>query len=183
MKKMVKFLIPAMILAILMSISICAFSGVNEYEKKLIEYLNNPLTVGEKTYHVSEEYKTKAYNYLNRDDVELTQQEAATAEKEMEDLWTKIEKFETTDMTTLTDAQKTTVATEMQHVADVLKLKVTLDLAKDTITLTDNKGAVVADSTTTIKPTGTSSVAVVAVVATVAVVGCALVLNKKRVHG
>ncbi len=181
MKKVLALLLPLVLVVALLSVSVSAFSGINAEEQKLLDYIkNNDVKIGQKTYKVPAEYQTKAYNYLNRDDVNLDETKAEKALTEMKDLWDKTSKMDATSVSALTDAQLQTIADEMQDVADNLNLTVKLDLAKDTVSLVDASGNTVVDNAETIEKTGAVSSVVIAIVAVVTVAGCALVLNKER---
>lgn len=184
MKKVIKLLLPVILIAALLgSINVSALSGINQYEQKLLDYIKNDFKMGQTTYEVAAKYQTYAYNYLNRDDVELTKEQGEAAYAELVDLWQKGAKVKTQSMATMTDAQKADMLKEVQDVADIIGLKATANFATNTLYLTDKYGKVVADNTAEIKQTGASSGVIAAgVVALSAVLGAAYVLDSKKVN-
>lgn len=182
MKKFMAILLPVVLIIALLSVNANAFSGINAGEQQLLDYLkNNPVVLANgRTYVVPADYQTKSYNYLNRDEINLTADNAANALTEMKDLWAKCKTIKSANVTSMTDDEWRMVAKEMQDVANYLNLTVRLDLATRTISLVDRYGKVVADNAETIEKTGASSTVAIAVVAVVSVMGCALVLNKER---
>lgn len=76
MKKFAVIVLAIALLIVPMSISASAESAINEFEKKVLEALDENVKVGDKTFHLPQEYVTQAENFLKT--IDMTEAEAET---------------------------------------------------------------------------------------------------------
>ncbi len=76
MKKLAVIILAIALLLVPMSISASAESAINEFEKKVLESLDENVKVGNKTFHLPQEYITQAENFLKT--IDMTEAQSKT---------------------------------------------------------------------------------------------------------
>ncbi len=76
MKKFAAIILAIALLIVPMSISSSAEGAINEFEKKVLEALDENVKVGDKYFHVPQEYITQAENFLKT--IDMTEAQADT---------------------------------------------------------------------------------------------------------
>lgn len=197
MKKVLKMLIPVLVLAMALAIGANAFSGINSDEQRVLDFIKNikEIQIGRSTYAMKDEYNTHAFNVLNRESVDLTKAQADKLIAIMQELLDMCKKYDTESAQSLTDAQKRDIEKKLQEAAALVNLTANFDTALSKMTIKDSNpsasstvveiaiGETPTKTDPVIKQTGADSFALIGVVAAgLAVIACAYVLNSKRVH-
>jgi hypothetical protein len=159
MKKMKKIISSILALALVAVFCIPAFaaSGINTNEQKLIDEIKNGVKISGKTYNV-DQYKTTLENYLNRDDVDLTEAQASTV---LSDMNKAVALFETESgkaaltsgeikVRDLSTADKNAFVSYVNDAAKALNVTVTWD-ASGVVTIKDAKGNIILQQDPSIK--------------------------------
>lgn len=76
MKKLAAIILAIALLIVPMSISASAEGAINEFEKKVLNALDENVKVGDKYFHVPQEYITQAENFLKT--IDMTEAESET---------------------------------------------------------------------------------------------------------
>lgn len=134
-------------------------------------------------------YVTQAQNYLASSSVTVTADQATTIKAKITEA--KTTAGSVTSLASLSADQKTAIAADLADAGNAIGVKVTFNATANSITATDSTGKVVFDaaldsattsSSTVVKATGATmntSIYIIAVLA-MALVGCGIVVSKKR---
>lgn len=165
------------------TLSFSAFAAnLDANKQKVLDAVSQSITVDGKKVELPAEYKTQAENYLKRDDVEITADQADAVVEQIDAAIEVVKKSGVTDLAKLSSADKAKIADKVQAAAAIVELKVVFDSAKNTITITDKDNKVVATMEAPVKTTGANAGAAVAVLgfAAVLLAGCAVVAKKSQ---
>ncbi len=171
--KLKKLLVCAMATMMVAASTLTAFAAeLTAEEKAVIQALTDA--------KVPAEYITQAENYLAKDDVTVTADQATAIKKEIADAKATVG---TTDLAKLTADQKSAIVADIEAAAAAVNLKVEVNSAKEEVKIVDAKGNAVANVAATDAPfqdTGADMSTTVAVLAVlgVALVACAVASKK-----
>ncbi len=183
MKTMKRIFACVATVAMAATLSFSAFAAnLDANKQKVLDAVSQSITVDGKKVELPAEYKTQAENYLKRDDVEITADQADAIVGQVDAAIEVVKEYGVTDLAKLSSADKAKIADKVQAAAAVVELKVVFDSAKNTITITDKDNKVVATMEAPVKTTGANAGAAVAVLgfAAVLLAGCAVVAKKSQ---
>lgn len=184
MKKAISLAVVVLMLAMSM-VSAFAASGVNDAEQSILDFLKSEVTLSDgSTATIPTEYVNQAENYFNRDDVELTEAQAAEVIGYVQQGKDVVVKYDQTDLNKLSYDVKREILNCGKKAAAVGGLTLTFDKASKTVVITDADGVIVfQDSATLIKTTGASNVdmsaAIVVIAAFAAVIAASAFVARK----
>lgn len=181
MKKVIASIMSAL-LAVTVSITAFAASGINANEQAILDKLKAPITVGDKNLTLPAEYYNQAENYLKQDGVDVSDEQKATIITQIDEAVVIVKESGVTDLNNLPAEAKNKLMAKAEKAAAALDLTLTFDSSNKTLTVKDSNGTVVAKIEKVIKTTGAdTTVAVVTVVTLVSLLaGCAVVARKSR---
>jgi hypothetical protein len=181
MKKILACVASAL-LAVTVSMTAFAASGISANEQAVLDKLKAPITVGDKTLTLPAEYYNQAENYLKQDGVDVTDEQKAVINAQIDEAVATVKASGVTDLAKLPSDVKSKLMTNAQTAAKELDLTLTFDNSNKTITVKDKSGNVVAKIENVIKTTGAdTTVAVVTAATLVALLaGCAVVARKSK---
>lgn len=148
-------------------------AGLDVNKKKVLDSLKNRITVGDKTTGLSEELITQTENFLKRDDVVITSEQADQIVKHINSSIKTVKDSGSTSISDLSLKDKTAILNDIKSAADVIGLSVAVNSTDNTITiLKDN--IPVATNEAVLKITGpdTSTIDILAGVFVVLFAGC-----------
>ena len=175
----------ALVFTALLTISCLSVSAasMDANKKKVLDVLEASVTVDSKTVVLPADFVNQAKNYLRRDDVVLTEAQANTVAKEIDNAVTLVKDAGVTSLDKLSSADKSEILTSVKKAAEAANLSVMINASGSTITIKDKAGNPVAQiGTSIIKKTGADSTALVTVTVLSAILlaGCVVIARKEK---
>ncbi len=180
MKKIVTCMIGVIMAA---AMCFCASAAtLDTNEQKVLDAMKSTVTVDGKTVAIPADLLTQVENYLKRDDVSITADQAAAIVEQVNKGIEVVKKAGVSDLTKLPGAQKTEIMKIAQTAAKEVNLTVSLDSSTHVITVLDANNKVVAKKEAAVKVTGPdmTMVTIFCGLALVLLTGCAAVAVKSK---
>ena len=157
-------------------------AGLDTNKQKVLDALTSSFTVDGKVVSLPSDVLTQAENYLKRDDVTITKNQADLIVTEVEDAISIVKDSGAASIAALDARDKSAILENIQNAAEVIDLTVSVDSAKSVITILDDKGNPVASDEGVIKVTGpdSSALAVIAGAGLALIAGCFVAARKMR---
>lgn len=168
MKRVIMSIV-CVILAIAMSLPSMA-AGLDADKQKILDAVNQAITVNGKTAGLPANQKSQAENYLKRDDIAITEDQANTAVEQIDKAVNILKAANVDSPDQLSSSDKAKLIDRMQKAANAIGLSVSVNSANNAITILDKNHTIVASFENVIKTTGPD------IRMAAAVFGCALVL-------
>lgn len=186
MKKAISLAVVAFMIALSM-VSAFAASGINDAEQSILDELKAGIVLSDGTEaFVPTAYVNSAENYFNRDDVNLTAEQAAEVIKYVKEGKAVVQASDKADLNALTYAEKAKILEAGKKACKVADLTLTFDKSSKKVVITDANGTIVFEaSATLIKTTGAADVdmsASIAIMASFAVIVLAAAVVAKKVR-
>lgn len=182
--KMKKTLCALSTLAIAVSVSTTVFaaSGINAAEQTILNKLDTTVTVGSDTVKLPNQYKNQAYNYMLSDGVDFTQQQAKDVSAKMDECIALVESEQASSLKDLSSKTQQALLTKAQEAASIVGLVLSFDAANGTVIIKNTNGQVIANSDKTIKATGFDATSIYASMAAFVALlaACGVVAKKKN---
>lgn len=180
MKKIAACLLSAaMVLALTVS---AAAAGLDANKQKIMDAVDQTITVNNKVVALSDVNKTQVENYLKRDDVTISDEQASTVVAQIDKALDVVKAAGVDNLDNLSAADQRKILDIADVAADAVGLKVVVNSATNTITVLDKNNTVVATIDAVIKVTGPDVRPAVAVIGLVLVLlaGCAVAAHKSK---
>lgn len=132
------------IIATAVAISASA-AGLDANKQKVLDALKEKVTANGKTYSVPADLITQAENYLKRDDVTITADQADAIVEQIEAAAEIVKKAGVSTAAELSAAEKTALLEKINAAAEVVNLTVSVDSAKGKITVLSGNELVASD--------------------------------------
>lgn len=179
MKKMI-----ALIVSVLVIVAVCvnaSAAGLDSNKQKILDALKTTITVDGKTISLPSDILNQAENYLLRDDVVITADQANTIIDEIEASVQVVKDSGVTSISQLSGAQKSEIINNMKDAGSVVDLTVTVDSAKNQLSVLSGDKLISAMEPA-LKVTGpdVTSLAVGVSVALALLAGCYIVARKGK---
>lgn len=173
-----------MVMCVLMIAAItqtASAAGLDANKQKVFDALKSSVTINGKTVSLPDDLLNQAENYLRRDDVTLTAQQADLIVAQVKAAQKLVKDAKATKISDLSASEKGELLKMIRKAGEVANLTVVTDLAKNTISVYSN-GQLVATDEPALKVTGTdiTPFAVVFGLLVSAVIGCFVVSRKAR---
>lgn len=177
--------ITACVLCVVMAFAMAitaAAAGLDSNKQKIMDAVNQTITVNDKVVALSDANKNQVENYLKRDDVSITDEQASVVVTQINKAIDVVKAAGVSNLNDLSAADQTKILDIADVAANEVGLKVVVNSAKNTITILDKNNTVVATIDAVIKVTGPDVRPAVAVIGLVLALlaGCAVVAHKSK---